>query len=102
MRSTPRPTGRRGRSHGTLRLAVFPVLLSLVVAAGCARPRETATADERPAAVKRERAVLRAQKRQLRAELDSLCDLQSMVGQSAAWQRNRARLAAAQVPPARP
>ncbi|HET9863306.1 MAG TPA: sigma 54-interacting transcriptional regulator [Steroidobacteraceae bacterium] len=55
--------------------------------AACEVLADRAAAELRLVHVKRERAVLRAQKRQLRAELDSLCDLQSMVGQSAAWQR---------------
>jgi transcriptional regulator with GAF, ATPase, and Fis domain len=55
--------------------------------AACAVLADRAAAELRLVHVKRERAVLRAQKRQLRAELDSICDVQSMVGQSAAWQR---------------
>jgi transcriptional regulator with GAF, ATPase, and Fis domain len=45
---------------------------------------DRAAAELRLVHVKRERAVLRAQKRQLRAEIDALHDVQSMVGQSAA------------------
>jgi transcriptional regulator with GAF, ATPase, and Fis domain len=55
--------------------------------AACEVLADRAAAELRLVHVKRERAVLRAQKRQLRAELDSACDIQSMVGQSPAWQR---------------
>jgi transcriptional regulator with GAF, ATPase, and Fis domain len=48
---------------------------------------DRAAAELRLVHVKRERAVLRAQKRQLRAEIDALHDVQSMVGQSAAHRR---------------
>ena len=55
--------------------------------AACEVLADRAAAELRLVHVKRERAVLRAQKRQLRAELDSEHDVQSMIGQSAAWQR---------------
>jgi transcriptional regulator with GAF, ATPase, and Fis domain len=48
---------------------------------------DRAAAELRLVHVKRERAVLRAQKRQLRAEIDALHDVQAMVGQSAAHHR---------------
>jgi transcriptional regulator with GAF, ATPase, and Fis domain len=48
---------------------------------------DRAAAELRLVHVKRERAVLRAQKRQLRSEIDALHDVQAMVGQSAAHQR---------------
>ena len=48
---------------------------------------DRAAAELRLVHVKRERAVLRAQKRQLRAEIDALHDVQAMVGQSAAHRR---------------
>lgn len=48
---------------------------------------DRAAAELRLVHVKRERAVLRAQKRQLRAEIDALHDVQALVGQSAAHRR---------------
>jgi formate hydrogenlyase transcriptional activator len=48
---------------------------------------DRAAAELRLVHVKRERAVLRAQKRQLRAEIDALHDVQAMVGQSVAHRR---------------
>jgi formate hydrogenlyase transcriptional activator len=48
---------------------------------------DRAAAELRLVHVKRERAVLRAQKRQLRAEIDALHDVQAMVGQSLAHRR---------------
>ena len=48
---------------------------------------DRAAAELRLVHVKRERAVLRAQKRQLRAEIDALHDVQSLVGQSTAHRR---------------
>jgi len=48
---------------------------------------DRAAAELRLVHVKRERAVLRAQKRQLRAEVDALHDVQAMVGQSVVHRR---------------
>jgi transcriptional regulator with GAF, ATPase, and Fis domain len=48
---------------------------------------DRAAAELRLVHVKRERAVLRAQKRQLCAEIDALHDVHAMVGQSAAYRR---------------
>jgi transcriptional regulator with GAF, ATPase, and Fis domain len=61
--------------------------LSATQNAVCAVLADRAAAELRLVHVKRERAVLRAQKRQLRTEIDALYDVQSMAGQSAAYQR---------------
>jgi formate hydrogenlyase transcriptional activator len=61
--------------------------LSAIQRAVCSVLADRAAAELRLVHVKRERAVLRAQKRQLRAEIDSLHDVQAMVGQSAAHRR---------------
>lgn len=63
------------------------VALSPVQRAVSAVLADRAAAELRLVHVKRERAVLRAQKRQLRAEIDALHDVQSLVGQSAAHRR---------------
>jgi transcriptional regulator with GAF, ATPase, and Fis domain len=60
---------------------------SAIQRAVCSVLADRAAAELRLVHVKRERAVLRAQKRQLRAEIDSLHDVQAMVGQSAAHRR---------------
>ena len=63
------------------------VELSSTQTAVCEVLADRAGAELRLVHVKRERAVLRAQKRQLRAEIEALHDVQAMVGQSAAYQR---------------
>jgi formate hydrogenlyase transcriptional activator len=63
------------------------VELSAIQRAVCSVLADRAAAELRLVHVKRERAVLRAQKRQLRAEIDSLHDVQAMVGQSAGHRR---------------
>ncbi len=63
------------------------VELSSTQEAVCEVLADRAGAELRLVHVKRERAVLRAQKRQLRAEIDALHDVRAMAGQSAAYHR---------------
>ena len=64
-----------------------PIELSSIQRAVCDILSDRAAAELRLLHVKRERAVLRAQKRQLRAEIDASHDVHAMVGQSAAYNR---------------